>query len=178
MQIDEEKLVEIVADQVADRLISNTDIKGEIRSTISKKVNAIFAEHAEADLAAIVADTVRTAFDREYTKVTAFGTPNGKPTSIRKELELIAQGYWSAKVNPKTGKPTDDGYGAVTRAEYLMTTICAEDFSAAMKAAATNVTGALKDGLRGQIAKQMDAMLNELFRVKSLQDQGKVEKPY
>jgi len=59
-----------------------------------------------------------------------------------------------------------------------MTQACAEDFSVAMKQHVTNVTGALKDGLRNEIAKQMDGMLSELFRVKSLQDQGKVEKPY
>lgn len=51
-------------------------------------------------------------------------------------------------------------------------------FSAAMKQSALNVTGALKDGLRNQIGQQMDVLLNDLFRIKSLQDQGKVEKPY
>jgi hypothetical protein len=43
---------------------------------------------------------------------------------------------------------------------------------------ALNITGALKDGLRTQMAAHMDRLLSELFHVKSLQDQGKVEKPY
>jgi len=40
------------------------------------------------------------------------------------------------------------------------------------------VTGGLKDGLRNQLAKQIDGLLDELFRIKSLQDQGQVAKPY
>ncbi|MNH42194.1 hypothetical protein D3C79_1038450 [compost metagenome] len=59
-----------------------------------------------------------------------------------------------------------------------MTKICAEDFSKEMQQHVTNVTGSLKDGLRKQMANQMDALLNDLFKVRSLQDQGKVEKPY
>lgn len=59
-----------------------------------------------------------------------------------------------------------------------MTQICAKDFSDEMKGHAVNITGALKDGLRTQLAKHMDEMLNDLFRVKSLQDQGKAEKPW
>ena len=59
-----------------------------------------------------------------------------------------------------------------------MTKICAEDFSKQIQQSVANVTGALKDGLRNQLANQMDTMLNDLFKIKSLQDQGKVEKPY
>ncbi len=59
-----------------------------------------------------------------------------------------------------------------------MTQVCAADFTEGMKASVQSVTGALKDGLRNQLAKQMDQMLNDLFRIRSLQDQGKVEKPY
>jgi hypothetical protein len=47
-----------------------------------------------------------------------------------------------------------------------------------MRQSAQNITGALKDGLRNQMAYQMDQLLEGLFRIKSLQDQGKVEKPY
>ncbi|MDQ4680748.1 hypothetical protein, partial [Stenotrophomonas maltophilia group sp. RNC7] len=72
----------------------------------------------------------------------------------------------------------DSDYNAVTRAEYLMTQICAQDFSEGMKQSVLSVTGALKDGLRAQLAAHMDKMLDELFCIKSLQDQGKVEKPW
>jgi hypothetical protein len=82
------------------------------------------------------------------------------------------------RVDAKSGKPTESSYSSVSRAEFLMTQICAQDFSETMKQHALNVTGALKDGLRNQLATQMDGMLSGLFHVKSLQDQGKVEKPW
>ena len=59
-----------------------------------------------------------------------------------------------------------------------MAQICAKDFSDQMKSAAVSVTASLKDGFRAQLAKHVDGLLDELFRVKSIQDQGKAEKPW
>lgn len=134
-----------------------------------------FAEQAEKQIQAVIAQAIKDGFDREYQKVDSFGVPVGAKTSIRKSLETLVSGYWAAKVDPRTGKPCDH-YNAVTRAEYTMTQICAADFGETMRQHAINVTGHLKDGLRNKLAVHMDQMLNDLFRVKSLQDQGKVEK--
>ena len=60
----------------------------------------------------------------------------------------------------------------------MMAQICANDFSEKMRQAAVSVTAALKDGFRAQLATHVDGLLDELFRVKSLQDQGKATKPW
>ena len=97
---------------------------------------------------------------------------------LRAQIDKVITGYWSEQVNAKSGKP-DSGYGdKVSRAEFLVTQMCAKDFSQQMRNDAIQITGALKDGLRNQMAMVMDEMLSSLFHVKSLQDQGKVEKPY
>lgn len=116
-------------------------------------------------------------FEREYQKVDRWGSKVGDSTSVKKELERIVGTYWSERVDSK-GNRTDSNYNSMSRAEFLMLKICADDFSKAVQESATNVTGALKDGLRNQLGKQMDIMLSGLFNVKSLQDQGKIEKPY
>ena len=110
--------------------------------------------------------------------MTQWGEPAGAKTTLRAELEKTVTGYWTAKVDARNGANSASSHNTVTRAEYLMTQVCAADFSEAMKQSALNVTGALKDGLRNQMCQQMDVLLESLFRVKSLQDQGKVEKPY
>lgn len=179
LNINEEDLKAAIVSKATDEILCQDD---ELSALIAKEVKArldtIFADRAEAQIKAAIDAAVANAFEREYRRVTHFGEPEGPATSIRKELENTVDAYWSKPVNARTGKPSDSSYGSVTRAEYLMTQVCAEDFTAGLKNSVLSVTGALKDGLRVQLAKQMDSMLNELFRVKSLGDQGKVEKPW
>lgn len=179
LNFDEAALKNAIAIEAADRILrEGDDLSGMIRKEVDARLNRIFAERATAQIQAVIDETVRAGFDREYQRVTSWGEVDGPKTSIRKELDKVVSGYWNAKVDTKTGKPSSTDYNSTTRAEFLMTSICADDFSEAMKSSVQNVTGALKDGLRNQMAKQMDNMLDGLFRIKSLQDQGKVEKPY
>lgn len=178
LNINEEDLKKAIVTRVADDLLNDDHVSGLVAKEVKARVDKLFADKAEAQIEASIADTIKDSFNREYQRVSSWGDPTGPKTTIRAELEKTVSGYWSAKVDPKTGRVATSDYGAVTRAEYLMTQVCAEDFTKGMQAHVTNITGALKDGLRNQLAAQMDSMLSELFRVKSLQDQGKVEKPY
>ena len=178
LNINEEDLKAAIVEKAAEEILNQDDLSGMIRKEVNSRLDKIFVDRADAQIQAAIDTAVNGAFEREYQRVTGWGEPDGQKTTIRKELEKTVSGYWASKVDAKTGRPTDNSYNSVTRAEYLMTQICAEDFSATMKQSVQNVTGALKDGLRNQLAAQMDTMLNELFRIKSLQDQGKVEKPY
>lgn len=179
LNISEEDLKKAIVEKATDEILSHdADLTAMISKEVKSRLDKIFIDSAEAQIKAAIDAAVENAFEREYRRVTTFGEATGPSTSIRKELEKTVEAYWSKSVDPRTGKPTDSSYQSVTRAEYLMTQVCAEDFSETMKQSARNVTGALKDGLRNQLARQMDAMLDDLFRIKSLQDQGKVEKPY
>lgn len=178
LNINEEDLKAAIVQKAAEEILSQYDLSEMIRKEVKSRLDKIFVDRAEAQIQAAIDTAVNGAFEREYQRVTSWGEQEGPKTSIRKELEKTVEGYWSAKVDTRSGKPTDSSYNSVTRAEYLMTQICAEDFSKEMRQNLQNVTGALKDGLRNQLAKQMDTMLDGLFHIKSLQDQGKVEKPY
>ena len=179
LSFNEEDLKAAVVQKAADEFIQNADdLDGLVAKEVKKRLDAIFVERAEKQIAAAIDEAVRDGFNREYQRVNQWGEPNGQKTSIRAELEKTIGAYWSQKVDTRSGTVTDSSYNSVTRAEYLMTQICAKDFTEGMRQAVTNVTGALKDGLRINLAAQMDTMLSQLFAVKSLQDQGKVEKPW
>lgn len=179
LNINEDDLKAAIVQKAADEILrQDDDLTEMIRQEVRVRLDKIFCDRAEAQIQAAIDAAVVEAFEREYQRVTSWGNPEGPKTSIRKELEKTISGYWTAKVDAKTGKPSTSDYSSVARAEYLMTQICAEDFSKTMQQNVSNVTGALKDGLRNQLAAQMDSLLEGLFRVKSLQDQGKVEKPY
>lgn len=179
MYIKEEDLKDAIVRTAADEILrQDHDLTAMIGKEVKSRIDRIFVDRAQAQIESMINDAIKESFNHEYQRVTQWGEPTGPRTTIRNELERTVSGYWTTKVDPKTGRPSTSDYSSVTRAEYLMTQICAEDFSVALRQHVTNVTGALKDGLRNQLAAQMDTMLSELFRVKSLQDQGKVEKPY
>lgn len=179
LNINEDDLKAAIVEKAADELLrAADDLSALVGKEVKARLDTIFIDRAEAQIAAAIDEAVKHSFEREYQKVTSWGEPTGPKTTIRAELEKTVSGYWSTKVNPKSGAVSTSDYNSVTRAEYLMTQVCAHDFSAGMRDAVLNITGALKDGLRTQIGAQMDDMLNELFRIKSLQDQGKVAKPY
>lgn len=179
MNLNEDDIKAAIVQKAADHFLHDSDdLSLLIGKEVKARVDKIFIERAEAQIKTAIDDSIAGAFDREYQRVTNYGEPTGPKTSIRKELDSIVSGYWSQRVDLRKGTPAEGSYGTVTRAEYLMTTICAKDFTETMKQSALNVTGALKDGLRNQMGKVMDELLSELFKVKSLQDQGKVEKPY
>lgn len=179
LNINEEDLKLAIVQKAADEILSSDDdLSSLIAKEVKSRLDAIFKERAEAQIAAAIDAAILGGFEREYQRTNQWGEPSGPKTSIKAELGKIVEGFWNARVDAKSGKPTDSSYRSVSRAEFLMTQICAEDFSKTMKEHAINVTGALKDGLRKQLAVHMDTMLSELFHVKSLQDQGKVEKPW
>lgn len=179
LNINEEDLKKAIVEKVSNEILNkDDDLTSMVAKEIKARLDKIFVDRAQAQIEAAIDAAIQVSFEREYQRVTQWGEPSGAKTTIRAELEKTINGYWSARVDPKTGKPTDSSYTHVTRAEYLMTQVCAADFSESMKQSALNVAGALKDGLRNQMGQQMDALLESLFRVKSLQDQGKVEKPY
>ena len=175
----EEDLQNAIVQKVADDILAQDhDLSAMIAKEVKTRLDKIFIDRAEAQIQEAINEAIKNGFEREYQRVTSWGDAAGPKTTIRAELEKTISGYWNQKVEPKTGKPSTSDYQTVTRAEYVMTQICAEDFSAKMRESALSITGALKDGLRGQMARQMDALLDSLFHIKSLQDQGKVEKPY
>lgn len=179
LNINEEDLKKAIVEKAADELLRHDeDLSAMVSKEVQRRIEKIFVDRAEAQIAAAVDAAVQKGFDVEYQRVNNWGQPEGEKTTIRAQLDKLIGGYWTAKVDSRSGKPTSDSYNSTTRAEYLMTQICAEDFSEEMKQHALNVAGHLKDGLRGQLAVVMDNILNDLFKVKSLQDQGKVAKPY
>ena len=179
LNIDANELKKAIIEKAADEILrQDDDLSGMVNAEVSRRIQKIFVDRVDAQISEAVDKAVQNGFDVEYQRVNQWGQPEGEKTTIRAQLDKMISGYWTTKVDTRSGKPTDSSYNTTTRAEYLMTQICAKDFSEEMKKHAMNIAGHLKDGLRAQMASVMDGILNELFRVKSLQDQGKVEKPY
>lgn len=175
--LDQDKLHDAIIDRAAEQLLESLSGGREmVRTAVDQRVNKIFAETAEKEITKRVQAAVSDALHREYFAVDNFGQKTGS-TTIAKRLDVIVGAYWSDCVD-RNGNKTDSSYNSTTRAEYIMAQVCAKDFSEQMKQAAVSVTAALKDGFRVQMAGHVDKLLDELFRVKSLQDQGKATKPW
>lgn len=178
MQFDTEEMKVLIVEKASRSFIEDDDLWEMVKKNLDTRVDKLFAERAAYAVSEAVDAAVRDGFDRAYQPVDSYGTKRGEPTTIRDELNRLVHSYWSERVD-KSGRPAvTSQHNAITRAEYLMAQICANDFSEKIVQAAVSVTAALKDGFRVQLAAHVDGLLDELFRVKSLQDQGKAEKPY
>lgn len=172
ININEEELKKVIVDQVVDELVHSDGISGIVTHEVTKRIDKIFDEQVEKIIEASVKKAIDEGFERQYQRVNSWGQAEGEPTSISKELERLINTYWSDKVDARSGK-VSSGYGAITRAEFVMMQICSDDFSGKMKQAAADITGDLKDGLRAKLMQNTNSILDDLFRVKSLGDQNK-----
>lgn len=177
MQFDEDEMKKLVAEKAAEQFMRDDDIWAMVKRDIDARISKLFTERAEKAIADVIDAAIKDGFERTYQRVDQFGKKCGEPTTIGKELNRLIGDYWSDRVD-QSGKKTDSSYNSTSRAEWVMAQIVAEDFSKQMKSAAVSVTAALKDGFRAQMAKHVDSLLDELFRVKSIQDQGKATKPW
>lgn len=178
MEIDINKIEQAIINQAVDEIVNEREIIRSVKEEVQKRINNRFVEVMDGYIEDIIKNSVDNALDFHYQKVNNWGAPDGQPTTIRKELEKAVDGFWTEKVNPKSGKSDKDGYSAITRAEYVMVRMIGESVEKHLKGDLTNITGALKDGIRNEVGKILDGMLGELFKIKSLQDQGKVDKWY
>lgn len=167
LTLDKNDIREAIIERASDSILRDWDFTTELRADIRKKVDAIFVEKANEEVSSAVSEAVRNAFDREYQKADSFGDTLGKPTTIRKELERLASDYWSARVD-RNGKPTESTFSSTSRAEWMMAQICGENFAKDMKQQVVNATAQIKDGLREQLHKHTNQMLNDLFRVRTV----------
>lgn len=172
MELNQEKIeAAIVADAVAE-LVSGDNLYERVKKGVEARIDSLF----ETKVSALVEDMIDRVFkeglEHEYTKRDGFGRPVGEPTTISNELENLISDYWRQKVD-RQGKPTDSGYHSVTRAEWMMTQLCADDFSKEMKQHVVNVSGALKDHFRAVLDEHVSRLLSEVFHVRSQGDQDK-----
>ena len=173
MELNKTTIEEAVIARVTDQVMDDWDWREQASSALATRIDKAFREGVDAMVNEAVAKAVADGFDHEYRKnADVFGKPSGETTTVRAELSKLISTYWTAKVD-RYGKPASDGYGEkYTRAEWHMVQIMGEDFAKTMKQEAVNVAAHLKDGLRAQMRAGMDQVLNELFRVKSVQDKA------
>ena len=172
MEFNQEKLEQAIIDKVAEELVVSVDLRDRIRREVDTRITKVFAEQTDNIITERVNEAVRDGFNKEFTPVNSFGKPTGAPTTIAKLLEEFVKNYWSQKVD-QYGKPTDSSYSTkMTRAQYVMAQICAQDFSKDVKDMAVDVTGQLKDGLREQLKSGVDEMVHKLFNVRTEADKA------
>ena len=171
MELNKTTIEEAIISRVCDQIMDEWSWRDQARDALAKRIDAAFKAGVDEVVSAEVSKAVNEGFDREYTKAKDnFGTP-GEKTTIRKELSKLVDGYWSQTVD-RYGKAASGYEGKMTRAEWHMLQVCGESFSEKMKQEAVNVAAGLKDGLRTQLRAHTDAMLNDLFRVRSTQDKA------
>ncbi len=169
MEIDKERIENAIVDQVASEFVNEENLSKKINDEVIKRIDRLFKDQADAQIKTAIDEAIHNGFEHEYCRVNSWGQREGKPTTIRKELEKLIGNYWNTKVD-RNGKETTYHDGT-TRAEWLMMQLVAADFKKDMQQHVVNITAGLKDGLRQQLHKTVNDLLTGTFHVKSLDDQ-------
>lgn len=171
MELNQQRIEDAIVSEVADKIIGEEDIWNRAKRAIDDRINKHFVEKADALIAQAIEDAIKDGFDREYQRVSSWGEPTSPKTTIRKELEKLISGYWNTMVD-RNGKPDASSYGnKLTRAEWVMAQMVADDFKGNMKQHVINIGGSLKDHLRKELHETTNRLLHDVFHVKSTDDQ-------
>lgn len=171
--IDTDKVLEMAARRVADEVINESNAFEQASDLIASRIDKLFSERLEARVIEHVDAAIGEGFRQEFRKVDQFGRPQGEPTTIEKQLNVLVSEYWQQTVD-RSGKATSAAsYGKnTTRAEWTMIQICGDEFQKELRQNVVNTTAHLKDGLRVELRGWVDKTLGELFRVQSADDKA------
>lgn len=170
MELNQERIEAAIVAEVADKIIGEEELFNRVRTAVDSRIAQLFKDRADAQIRAAIDAAIQNGFDREYTRVNSWGEREGKPTTIRKELEKVIGNYWNEKVG-KDGKPSSYASDRdITRAEWIMTKMVAADFNGEMQQHVVNIGGALKDQLRASLHGTVNELLSGIFRVNSQGD--------
>ncbi len=172
MELNQERIENGIIAEVAQKMIGDDDLYERVKRAIDVRIDKLWKETAEARIQSEVELAIAAGFEKSYRKVDSFGLADGEPTTIRAELEKLIAGYWNQRVG-RDGKPTESTYSTSTRAEWMMTQLVAADFQGEMQNHVVSVGGALKDALRAELHETVNKLLSGVFKVRSLDDQGK-----
>lgn len=171
MELDTKRIENAIIAEVSEKLIGDDALWDRAKKAFDARVDKLWVEVADQRIRSAIEDAIKGGFEREYHRTDSFGKRIGDPTTISIELEKLISGYWNGYVDGE-GKPTSPGsYRAVTRAEWMMAKLCADDFNKSMSGQILSVGGALKDSLRKELNGVVNRLLSEVFRVKSLDEQ-------
>lgn len=170
MELNQERIEAAIIAEVADRIIGEDELFDRVRKAVDDRISNLFKDHADAQIRSAIDAAITDGFEREYVKINSWGEREGEPTTIRKELEKVIGNYWNQKVNRHGQASSYHSDNDVTRAEWLMSKMVADDFNGQMKQHVVNLGGALKDQLRESLHGTVNELLTKVFHVNSAGD--------
>ena len=171
LNVNVESIEAAAAREVADHYCDADRVGDMVRQEVKARLNKIFAETAEAEIASAIKDAIQQGFEKPFQPVDAFGRPDGEPTTVRAKLAKLVEDFWTTRVD-RSGNPTSSAYNSTSRAEFVLVQAIGEDFAKSFKQEAGNVAAEIKDGLRAELRKWVDSTLGNLFHVKSATDKA------
>lgn len=171
MELNQERIEAAIISEVSDRIIGEDELFDRVRKAVDKRISKLFTDQADAQIRDAIDVAIKDGFEREYHRTNSWGEREGEPTTIRKELENVIGSYWNEKVDQNGKKSTYHSDRNLTRAEWIMTKLVADDFKGHMKQHVANLGGVLKDQLRASLHGTVNELLTQVFRVNSVGDQ-------
>jgi urocanate hydratase len=169
--ISHEAIADLAAQKLADEIAGEFSISEHVNTEINRRIEVAFGKLIPKKIDEAISGALEKAMSQSINPVDIWGDPVGEATSIREQLGQRAKKFWETMVDHE-GKPakSESYYGmsrAVSRAEWMLGKIVAEEFATQVRQNAINILGAFKDKLSENAKAAIDKHLDELIRVKT-----------
>ncbi|MEM8791073.1 MAG: hypothetical protein AAGE80_05615 [Pseudomonadota bacterium] len=170
VNIDQEDLLSMAAEKLADEYADHASIgqmlQSKIRERVDDAIKTTIDDRVEAALNAALSETL----DQTIQPVDVFGEKTGEPTTLRATLSQRAKDFWSTKVD-RNGKPVgNDTWGsreAKTRAEWMLGKIVSDEFASQVRENAVEIAATFKEAMRKDAHAMIDKHIDGLIKAKS-----------
>ena len=170
MKIDQARIEQAIIDRAVDEILGGDgQLDSSIYREVQKRVNEALSKTLNAKVERALDTAMTAALDDEVKPVNIWGESVGTPTTLRAALHERAKNFWNEKVD-KEGKQTSS-YGGKPRWEHIISIMTVKEFENAIKQDIVNIAAAIKDSMRSSFYAEVDAKLNEFFKVRSAEDQ-------
>lgn len=160
--INEEELIERIADNATDRIVSL--YRDRVEDGVHAEAQRRILEGVAAKLNDTINELATSALSAQFQPVDRWGEPQGKPTTIRDMFYEAARDWWSQDVG-SDGKPIS-GYNSskTSRAKYIAAEVLKPYIQSEFKSAIEQVAVDAKAALGAVLQAELGNIIKKTMR--------------
>lgn len=156
VKVDQNDVLELAAQKVADRVLEQYDDLAELASNrIEELINNVITDEMRQSMVetidAKLAEETEKALQQEIVPVDVWGEGKGEPTTIREQLHKRALEYWEERVEPdrnNRGRYRRTTYGGSPRHKLVFEDVAQAAFEKAMRENINELVRGFRDAMR------------------------------
>lgn len=162
IKLDAEKIIEQAANRLADEAYESVDALQMLRDEISCRIDKFLNASAQNIMDETLLREMDGIMSRQFQPVNQWGEGQGKPTSLRDEMQRLAAEFWSVKLDSKSKKSS---YGGKPRHQYMFEELAKESFASEIQANIEPVIAGFREALLNDSSKMLVKHIDRFIKL-------------